>query len=231
MGEKSTPNHIDAFSKAKKTKHDIGIVVNDIDFSRKLTFYKQFGKESVIRLYGNRIKCGTTVPLCKLPDFSKIKDIIDWKAYDRAIKIWDKSGKGLSEILNEEIINPLVEERLNEYGTSMKTSHVFREKQLRNRAGVKLRASAQTKGSWREELTKTKILDKVLTHQGNTPMCGGILLALYEELANEGYEKVIQIYEKDEKPAVENGITLYQKLHRQFPKDPRWKLTFENQYW
>ncbi len=230
VGEKITPKHIKAFQKATKMKADIGMVVNDIDFARKLTYYKEFGKKSVIRLYGNRIKCGTTVPLCKLPDFSKVEEIIDWKMYDNAIRKWKKSKRELNVILNKNIVEPLIAQRLKKYGTTADCCRIFREKQLRNKAGVRLRTKVETRGSWRDVLTKTKMLGVIQTKAEKVPMCGAILLALYEQLANEGYQKVIQLYHADEKPAVENGIRIYKTLHAVFPNDARWKLKFENHF-
>jgi hypothetical protein len=231
VGEKINKAQLKSIEAAKKISGDFAILVNDIDFKRKLQFFEIGGKEMVIRHYGSRKKCGTTAPMCELPEYKELPELIDWAFYKTALAKIKNSKPGLDEVLRKEIIPLAIEQRLKAYKINSKSVKIFTERELRNKAGIRMISSRRNGGkSWITLLEKAKILKDVKACVSKIPVCGAIMLGLYEKLSDAGYTSLIQLYAKEDKPAIENGTKLCAILHKNFPKDPRWSIKIENKY-
>ena len=231
IGEKTNNTQLKTIAEAKKVGGDFAILVNDIDIKRKLQFFRIGGKEMVIRHYVSRRKCGTAAPLCALPEYTKLPDIIDWDFYEAASAKIKKSKTNICEILRKKIIPEAIQKRLIEYRLPQKSVKIFTERELRNFASERLRGSRQNgKKSWIPLLKKVDILKDVQANISKIPLCGAIMLALYEKVSKAGYESIIEFCAKEDKNAIENGRKLCAKLHRKFPKDVRWKLNMKFKY-
>lgn len=223
VGEKINESQLKSIKEAIKTNGDLAILVNDIDFKRKLQFFEIGGKKMVIRHYGSRKKCGTTAPLCELPEYDELPNLIDWDFYEMALAKIKSSNLKIDEVLRKEIIPTAIEKRLKQYKISNNITKIFTERELRNVASIRL-ANSRRNGekSWIPLLEKANI--------SKIPVCGAIMLALYEKLSKAGYISLVQLYAKEDMKAIENGTKLCSTLHKHFPEDKRWAIKIENKY-
>ena len=233
VGEKIQPVHLATVGEAKKLKGDLAILVNDIDFKRKVVYYRMGGKELVEKHCGKRIKCGTTKPLCLLPQFDEIRGMIDWKVFDDALIALDKAeGRSKDHILAKQVIPCIINHYLQRQGIADKKVQIFTEREMRNIVSTRLKKDRGKKpSSWITPLADADINNEIKANISGIPTCGGILLALYEKIADLGYEKIIQLYAREDKKAILNGIRLYKILQKNNPRDPRWQLKFENHFY
>ncbi|PIR03046.1 MAG: hypothetical protein COV60_02405 [Candidatus Magasanikbacteria bacterium CG11_big_fil_rev_8_21_14_0_20_43_7] len=112
----------------------------------------------VIKHYRNRIKCGTTAPLCELPKSKDIEAIIDWDFYDDSLTQIEKSKNDTNQLLREVIVPNAISKRLKAYEVTQNV-HIFTEKELRNRASLRLKSSNEVKlKSWLPIAKKTGLL-------------------------------------------------------------------------
>lgn len=231
VGEKINDAQIKSIDAAKNINGDLAILVNDIDFKRKLQFFEIGGKDMVIRHYGSRKKCGTTAPLCELLEYNELPNLIDWAFYEMALAKIKKSKLKIDEVLRKEIIPLAIEQRCREYKIDESTTKIFTERELRNVASLRL-ANSRKNGekSWIPLLEKADILKDVKTSTSGIPVCGAIMLALYEKLSEAGYVSLVQFYAKEDKKAIENGTHLCATLHQHFPEDKRWSIKIKNKY-
>ena len=228
VGEKLNKTQLKCVEAAKKINGDLAVLVNDIDFKRKLQFFEIGGKEMVIRHYGSRKKCGTTAPLCELPEYDELPNLIDWNFYEMALAKIKESKLKIDEVLRKEIIPQAIKQRLADYKIDAK---IFTERELRNVASIRLSNSRRNGAkSWIPLLKKTKILKDVKANISKIPVCGAIMLALYEKISEAGYISLVQLYAEEDKKAIENGTSLCATLHHHFPEDKRWGLKIKNQY-
>ena len=233
VGEKIQPVQAKTLSEAKKIKGDLAILVNDIDFKRKVTYYQMGGKKLVEKHYGKRIKCGTTKPFCSFPQFEEIKSVIDWKDFDDALIALNKAKKKSKDhILNQQIIPHLISHYIKKQGLQDGEVRIFTEREMRNIVSTRLKKDRSNKpSSWLNLFKDIGIDNEIKANISRIPTCGGILLALYERIAKIGYKKVIQLYAKEDKEAILNGVRLYKILQKNNPPDPRWQLEFENHFY
>ena len=197
VGEKINESQIKSIEAAKKINGDLAVLVNDIDFKRKLQFFEIGGKDMVIKHYGSRKKCGTTAPLCELPEYNELPNLIDWDFYEMALAKIKKVKLKIDEVLRKEIIPQAIQQRLTEYKIDAK---IFTERELRNVASIRLSNSRRngTK-SWIPLLEKANLLKDVKASVSEIPVCRAIMLALYEKLSEAGYISLVQLYAKEDK--------------------------------
>ncbi len=232
IGEILKETQLDSIKDGLKRGGTLAILVNDLDFTRKLRFYQAGGKELVITHYGRRKRCGTTAPLCRLPEFKEIPKIIDWKMYEQALKAINKEQKGsMEEVVRREIVQKCIKKRLLKYKLKPEAVRIYTERELRNLAGKRLTEKRKKMASWIPLLKKINMIDKARSSISGIPLCGGILLALYERVSKEGYGKIIQLDDESERKANEEGERMCKTLHHAFPEDSRWKLSFESKYY
>ena len=185
----------------------------------------------VIRHYGNRKKCGTTKTLCELPDFKKIPELIDWGFYDDAVEVLRTATDDIDTTLRTQVVPRAIAKQLTAYALSLSDVRVYTERSLRNDARRHLRSSVKPERSWRPQLEVVGALDNVQAAMTGTPVCGAILLSLYEQLAQAGYRHCVQLYAEGDRGPLENASGLYNKLRVAFPSDSRWALDIETAYY
>lgn len=231
IGEKTTNAQMQSIQVAQENSGDLAILVNDIDFKRKIRFYEIGGKDMVIKHYGSRKKCGNTLPLCDLPEYSSIPKLIDWEFYDMTLTKIKESKLSIDEILRKEIIPLAIKQKAEEYQIDQKRLKIFTERELRNLAGTRL-SSSRKNGikSWIPLAEKAGVLKELKSNISNIPICSSIMLALYEKLSESGYSSLKQFYTKEDEAAIENGRRLCRRLHNYNAKDPRWNIEIENKY-
>lgn len=231
IGEKISPTHLKTILEAKKLNGDLAILLNDIDFKRKLQFFDIGGEEMVLKHYGSRKKCGTTKPLCQLPEYHELPDLIDWNFYKIALKKIKKSSSKIEEVLRTEIVPMAINSALKLYGLNKNSVKIFSEHQLRNRASLRLaNRKKNSKNSWLPILKKTKILEEVRASISKIPVCSGIQLALFEKISEKGYSSLTELCAKADQKAIEKGLKLCRILNRNYPRDPRWSIKSEYLY-
>ncbi|MEK7540513.1 MAG: hypothetical protein AAB558_04675 [Patescibacteria group bacterium] len=196
----------------------------------------------------------------QLPQLHEIKDLVDESAFVRMQDMLRQTdaelGKVLKHtpvdltdeeymkvhakftlILREKIIPAMVAERLAAYGLDTNTL-IFSERKLRNKVQFRTRKEKKYQPeSWlhlfdvaeKENGLLYLLLTEVENSKG-TPACRGIMLALFEEVADLGYSHMYQFYLKKHFLSLSNAELVYEKLHEQFPKDPRWKLKLEDTF-
>ncbi|MBN2306690.1 hypothetical protein JXD20_01780 [Candidatus Peregrinibacteria bacterium] len=233
IGEKIRPVQVKTITEARRLEGDLALLINDIDFKRKVVYYQMGGKELVEKHYGKRIKCGTAKPLCSFPQFEEIKSVINWKDYKDALIILNKAGKESKDhILNQQVIPRLINHYIQKQGLKNNEIRIFTEREMRNIVSTRLKKDRSKKpSSWLTLLANAGIDNEIKANISKIPTCGGILLALYEKVARLGYKKIIQLYAKEDEAAILNGIRLYRILQKNNPHDPRWQLRFENHFY
>lgn len=225
IGENPNKTQLKTISEAKKLKGDLAILVNDLDLKRKLQFFKLGGKKMVLKHYGSRKKCGTTKPLCELPEYDNLPKIIDWNFYKKALAKIEKSSLPIDQALKEQIIPEQIQSRLKSYRVKSNSVKIFTERELRNRASLRLaNREKNSKNSWLPQLEKLGILEEVRNSISKIPTCGGIQLALFEKASGLRYKNLTEIAAKDDRPAIKNGLKLKKLLNLHYPNDQRWQI-------
>lgn len=233
VGERARSVDLETIAEARKVDADLGIVVNDIDFARRLCYFHLGGVDYVVRRYERGRYCGTSKDPCHVPSREEILGRIDEKAYGQALD--DLRGltpapgrEDAARILRETTVPRIVNNRLAEYGVDR--ANVFTERQLRNDAGYRTRSKHRHKSNnWRDALESLNLLDAVRS-ESTTPVCGGILLALYERVASIGYDTLVQLFPEQDRGPIENGQRIYEALRGAYPADPRWQLRLESRF-
>lgn len=144
-----------------------------------------------------------------------------------------------SQILREKIIPTQVQKRLQIYGIAEDKIRLYSERVMRN--WVQKRIDKERKSnmlSWlhifdaaeKKDSLLYLLLTEVLSSSG-IPKCRGIMLALYENVALDGYEHITQLYSEKQYLAIKNAEELYEKLSRLLPNDARWQLTFHDRFY
>ena len=230
LGEKRTPAQIKTIEEALKLEGDLGIVVNDIGFRRRLIYASCYGEGS-LPMRCTKPSCGmsrskiATEIEVNLEEYSLARELF-LKNYKKNI-FEAETDKEAPKIIKKEVIPSLVELRLKAYGVSIPKNRIFLETKLRNYAGDRLkRARFKNNSGW---ISYLKDFPFSLSSD-STPNCRAIMLASYEKAANLGYNKIIQLYPELDKIAIENGTATCMLLHERFPKNPVWNLDFENRY-
>ncbi len=142
-----------------------------------------------------------------------------------------KYNSTVKKYVREVIVPRIVQERLAEYEVEVCDENIFYETKLRNRAATRMKKSrAKGARSWVKSLESIEEYDSMRGERTEVPTCGAILLALYGELASRGYDKVVQLYDAQDRNAIENGIRIYNVLKDSFPADTRWRMDFETKF-
>ena len=166
-----------------------------------------------------RVKCGTALPLCDTLSSEEIAGKIDWQFYDSAKeKLQSQKIQKLSDEKLDALCNKIVEEYIAERLQNPKVI-VFKEKSLRNYAQHR---TSQKKGlsfTWKDAFNEEENKELFKERNGNktVPLCRGILIALYEHLASQGYKEIIQFYSEAEKTPVTKAVELYKTISEKSP--------------
>lgn len=246
VGEKTTVAQVSVFNAIHSMKEDIAIMVNDIGIEDRLSGHF-FGQ------YHFNQRCFR--PACGMSEGRIIsKDMIDQKMYEKMGKgvlqfvksnnllrqsglpvngqmaLLVKYNPQVKAHIRDVLVPEMIKERLKIYGIEIESHNIFYESKLRNRASERLKSKKRNGSkSWVKNLQTIGEYDQ-LRGRTATPTCGAIMLALYDELADRGYTKVLQFYDEQERHAIENGMRLYTRLNESFPDDTRWKMQFESKF-
>lgn len=158
----------------------------------------------------------------------------------------------LSMTFRNVIVPDLVALRLREYGLTMPvylyasarkvrsgSINIYSEQRLINTVTKRTRGRTEnSSGSWRA-LGEHVIVDgrsvaigieQVVSERGS-PLCRGIMLALYQEVALAGFREIVEHYAQNAKPSLDLTHNLYDFIHRHFPDQPDWQLRFRTHYY
>lgn len=196
----------------------------------------------------------------QLPQLHEISALVDESAFVQMQQMLEEANPELAEalkhvsvditdeeymklhspmtlVLREKIIPSMVADRLKIYGLPS-SALIFSERKLRNKVQFRTREEKRHQPeSWlhlfdaaeKENGWLYLLLTEIESSKG-TPTCRGIMLALFEEVANLGYSGLFQFYLKKHFLSLSNAELLYAKLHEQFPQDLRWKLKVEDTF-
>ncbi|MBI5388923.1 hypothetical protein HZB01_00925 [Candidatus Woesearchaeota archaeon] len=253
LGERLVPEQLQTVADAKTylaEGTDLGILVGDIGFAQSLEAYLKQGIEGVKEIYTRRLKnamaCGAGCVISQLPRTDKLLEVIDEAHYMRAVQMLVENYGASKELTIEQITNTvretiapqLIQSTLEVYGLKPEEVKLYSERELRNIVARRLGSQKEDqKESWRTMLKQ--ITDPFLYAIFRTEVekdrgragCRGIMLALYEQLAMQGYEKIVELYPAKHKLSILNAQEVYAHLGRLFPEDKRWKLNFENRFY
>ena len=161
------------------------------------------------------------------------------------LDVQDQERRGphhaLAELIRNEVVVPLGAQRMIAYGLQrgyqQPEVRIYSERELKNVVAVRIRPSrARADASWQQvgQALKSPI-SKMLFGEVCTshaiPSCRGILLALYEELATEGFNRVMQHYQQNQYLAIQNAVELYAALNREISDDKRWQLEIRSTFY
>ena len=233
IGERKTEAHQRTIDEVLQHDGDLAMLVNDIDFGKKLAFYSSFGFDFVLRQYNQRRvkKCGSTQDTCTIYPADELPRIVDEGLYKTVADTLKKKGfgikptnEGYQTILREEIVPDLISRRISDYGLDSNQIQVYSERALRNL--VAYRMHKMRNKDWPNILKQIGMENAV--RNKNTPVCSGILLALYEKVALVGYTRIREFYHENDRVAIENIHGIYAKLQQAFPEDKRWQMKIED---
>ncbi len=71
---------------------------------------------------------------------------------------------------------------------------------------------------------------RVVNRRG-VPVCRGIMLALFEKVATEGYEKITQLYDAKHRDAIVKAQAIFQAIAGKLPQTKERRVTFENTFY
>ena len=261
FGEKITEKYSMSIDEAIKLKKDIAILVGDIGPSQKLGAYIMHGAEGVKNVYIKRAECITSLCVhSQLPKKEELEDIIDEEQYRKSASILMKNSPMIfnllktvsvdvknpeylkiqdkfTKIIREKIIPEIVKDRLEAYGIIGRCSwRLYSERNMRNIVSRRLREDKPN--NWLALINKIKaedrqldILMKSIEKTRGMPACRGIMLALYEKIAMEGYAKIIQLYPEKYKKSLIMAEELFRILEDSYPRLWPWKLKFEDKFY
>ena len=247
IGEKVTRGQSESIEDLLDMETIPAIVVNDIGFEDRLSGYFFGDYQFVMRC--SRPACGMSRGRIIL------EEMIDRDVYKQASEEvigYVKSNDLLGDIdlaesvqlamlvkynptvkkyVREVIVPRIVQEMLVEYGVDVYDQNIFYETKLRNRAATRMKRSrSEGARSWVKNLEEIGEYDSLRGERTGVPTCGAILLALYDELASRGYDKIVQLYDAQDRNTIENGVRVYNALRDKFPRDTRWRMDFETKF-
>ncbi len=162
--------------------------------------------------------------------------------------------KELSITLKEAVLPDIVAHRVRDYGIAASVMPyingqavrrgcvtVFSEQKLINLVTKRTRSrNRDQRESWRRmrELcfvdpeTRTVMLsiEQVVSSRGS-PLCRGIMLALYQEVARAGFREIVEHYIENARPSLEVAHNLYDVIGRRYPNERDWQLAFRTFYY
>lgn len=248
LGERITPVQHLTIQTAQRLPGRLAVVVNDIGFTNKCLVFLRNGLIGVKEEYLQRMVCATTgCTLSQLPAPEELDQVIDvnlFQAVSTQYQAWrigfdhEPTKSEINIFFSSTIIPQVIHQRLKEYGLNPVEVKIYSEKQLRNRAELRMRRErANSQKSWLKLLTQAEqqkslvsILMPEVKKNSGMPSCRGILLALYEQVALEGFTQIIQLYEQKQYLAIQQASDLYSAIHSAFPADPRWCMDIQNHF-
>jgi hypothetical protein len=236
---------------AKAINGDLAILVGDIGVPAKIMRYIEDGIEGAKDIYRQRIEKPSSrcVHLC-LPKETEINKVVDEaqlkKSVNMLFSINPKIVKAIKtktaneaidckfmEIVRNRIVPELINDRLEDYGLNKSKVRIYSERKLRNLVIKRTRIDKKTsRKSWRQlnnflESGKEIYLGPMrIVNAMGIPICRGIMLALYESIASEGYGKIIQLNSEKFRTSSTKAQVLYEIIAKQLPLTKEKKVVF-----
>ncbi len=244
LGERINPRQLATVADALEGEGDLAVLVGDIGFAGNVLAYAGGGEEAVAAIHAKRRACATTGCIRQqVPEaVDDIVPLIDEDLYKGIVSTHNTLGKDFTEQVKASI-PAIIDERLKAYGLEGNDVKVYSETQMRNIVMRRTRGSNEKNPeSWRrlpQFLSAEKYggkecflaMEEIVSAHGS-PLCRGIMLALYETLASDGYERIVQLYPAEQRQSVEMATRLYEVLGKENPEEERWnRLTFENRFY
>ena len=234
VGLKATENERATIEDAIDEGGDLSVLANDMNFYRQALYYRKAGRQALVREVERRPKCGTTRDFYLAPDESSAPRI-DFDIYDSIVQHFqseDPDYDTFKRVLREEVVPKAIRTRLEHHGLSAQQVLLFTESRLRNFASsrIRRRRSGGAK-SWRCNLKNANLLERVTAPVSRIPTCGAVLLGLYEQLATRGYDCVVHLFDQQDKPMIENGVSLLSTMAKNDQSCFGTGLRFERHYY
>lgn len=173
--------NINIFKNLTFEERDVFLVVNDIDFARKVDFYNEAGIIMIQRLY--RVTGGNFCSSKSCSWAPKELSVIDESDYiftkeflPREIGLVE-----LKELLRLEIIPKIIKNKCDSMG--LKPKKIFTETYLRNRAFELSKKMVKQTG-------EDVFLKNGMRNEKGFPLCKGILSTFNKILSESGYDHV-----------------------------------------
>lgn len=234
IGHRITKNERATVSDAFKLDGDVAILVNDINLYRQALFYRDYGRAALIREIVRQPKCGNGDAPC-IVQTEQVAVTLSIEPYDAILEHFKSERPDFAEFkerIRMEVLPCLIGARLRQHGLGEGDAQIFLESRLRNFASSRIR-QRRSRGdrSWRPHLLATGLLERLLAPTSKIPTCGALLTALYEQLASRGYSRIVHFFDERHKPAIENGIAVFQQLQPHLPGPACWAVAFERHYY
>jgi hypothetical protein len=159
------------------------------------------------------------------------------------------AGPEFACITRETVLPALIADRLQEYGLEDRPSSfyadthraelrgvtLFSEQNLLNLVGRRTRCkNAHLAQSWHRlgllfkdpESAGVLLGLEEVRSQGGSPLCRGIMLALYQEVRRLGFTSVLEHYPRRTRLSLAGAQDLFRAIGRRFPQDAEWQLAF-----
>jgi hypothetical protein len=255
-GVKITPQLQEAHAGALNyvnTNTDLGLLINDIGVMDRLKAFIQEGPNGVLKKYKEWQKnndCrGTAGLLCghgnlmnlKIDDIDDLFYLFETRNYHKFLRDFYLRSNP-SRLKEEQKFSNYRRDKEREYwleALKEDNPQIFFETELRNETSRNVQKDR--KNNWRElGLIEEKesgfyLGTEKVRNENKNITCQGILLTLYDKLANIGYEKIIQHFPIESEDAIFTATKNYQYLSHKSIKE-NWdyvfkKLEFETKFY
>ncbi len=225
---------------------DIAIFVEDLGVGDKLAAYIKGGIEAVKDVYRfRREDCGSRCVIVQLPSENELDLVIDVEQYEKALRMLVEEDLGIVEflkendterdngaylkihaeyqrILRERIVPELVLDRVKKYGLVEFDVKLYSERKLRNFVRHRVKKTGpmgwRNIQSFRRSGGQISLGSMIVVNHRGIPICRGIMVALYEQVAAEGYNELIQYCPKEYYLASTKAQLVYQAVAEQLPQ-------------
>lgn len=255
-GLKITPQLKEAHAGAYRdvnTNTDLGLLINDIGVIDRLKAFMQEGPNGVLKKYNEWQKnydCKKSADLVcghgnlinlTIDDIENDFYLFETRNYHKFLSNFYLRHNPSRLEEEEKFFNHRRNKEKNYWLEALKEDNpqIFFETELRNKASRNVQRDKKnnwrTSGLIQEKEFGLELGFEKVRNENKNPTCQGILLTLYENLANMGYEKIINHFPKESKDAIFRATINYQHLANKSNKeklDYVWKpLEFKNNFY
>ncbi len=237
IGEAVRDTQLQSLERAKQYQGDSAFLIGDLGVEEKITAYQQHHADGIREIYRRRLACAKSgCQISQLPKEEEIDGRVDFDALDRMVTQYEQANDEDTLETVKKIVDAEIDERLKKYGVDRESVSIIKERDLRAFVRKRIRSRNENKEwSWLKVMNWAEknnaglyLLLTELKTESNKPACRALMLALYQQIAEQGYDKLIILQEEIHRLSFENAQELYNNLHQSFPEDPRWQLQFEN---
>lgn len=190
----------DAFYKLLSSTDDVLLLVNDIDFAKKVRFYQEFGISTIKKIYADNNGSFCATRECAI---TKSQDVINESDYEMAVELLSTislAGFDYKKFMREEVVPWIIKSKCDAIG--LKPTEIFTERDFRNKA-----AWLSKKMSRKSESGEDIFRNTGMKQQNGNILCKGILATFNKHLAEvTEYTDITYSIPLTEKIVIENGI-------------------------